>query len=97
VLPSTGGELVRVPGQGGDEPTYVGFVPLPDGARASDYRIRVHATDTLALRGKSADVVPGKLLVWVSALSGAEPGIDLDSFSVTDANGHVLARGTFLK
>jgi hypothetical protein len=97
VLPSKGGQLVRVPGQGPDEPTFVGLVPLPDGATAADYRIRVRATDTLVVKGKSADVVAGNLLIWATALTGSEPGIDLDGFSVQDAGHHVIARGTFAK
>ena len=49
------------------------------------------------LKGKSAEVVAGRLLIWVTALAGSEPGIDLQGFTVRDANHHVVARGTFPK
>jgi hypothetical protein len=97
VLPARGGKPIRVPGQGPDEPTYVGLVPLPDGAAASGYRIRVQGADTAVLKGTSAEVVAGRLLIWVTALTGSEPGIDLQAFTVRDANHHVVARGTFPK
>lgn len=97
VLPASGAKLVRVPGQGPDEPTYVGLIPLPEGAVASDYRIRVDGHDTLVLKGKSADVVAGKLLVWVTALTGTKPGVALDGLTVRAADHQVVARGTFGK
>lgn len=96
VLPAAGGQLARVPSpQGTDEPTYVGLVPLPSGAAADDYRIRVRSTDTSVSKGGSADVVAGKLLIWISATDGSEPGIDLESFTVRDAAGEVVATGSF--
>jgi len=95
VLSGTGGELVRVPGQDHGEPTYVGLVAIPAGADASDYRIRVRATDTDVRKGKSTTVVAGRLLVWVTALTGSAPGIDLDDLSVRDATGQLVARATF--
>ena len=94
VLPAIGAQLARVPGQP-SEPTYVGLVPVPAGARADDYRVRIEATDTLVVKGKSTDVVPGRLLIWVTASDGSEPGIDLASFTVRDATNRVVARGTF--
>ena len=95
VLPRAGGELARVPGQNDDEPTFVGLIPIPAGAEASDYRIRVRSTDTLIGKGKSAGVVAGHVLVWITATAGSEPGIDLDGFTVRDSSGQVVARGTF--
>lgn len=96
VLPAEGGELARVPAaEGTDDPTYVGLVPLTSGAGADDYRVRVRSTDTLVEKGSSADVVAGKLLIWVSATDGNEPGIDLQSFAVRDAAGDVVATGSF--
>ena len=96
VLPRSGGELVRVPGQTDDAPSFVGLVRVPAGATASDYRVRVHSTETLVRRGRSTTVVDGYLLVWVNALAGGEPGIaDLDGFSIRDASGAAVARGTF--
>lgn len=94
VLPATGAELARVPGQP-SEPTYVGLVPVPAGARADGYRVRIEATDTFVVKGKSTDVVPGRLLIWATASDGTEPGTDLATFTVRDATNRVVARGTF--
>jgi len=94
VLPRVGGELVRIPDQNRGEPTFVGLIPVPAGADATDYRIRVRATDTPLDKGKSTTVVDGRLLVWVTALDQGR-GLDLDNVVVRDASGDVVARGTF--
>ncbi|MET3960467.1 hypothetical protein ABIE44_000401 [Marmoricola sp. OAE513] len=93
VLPRRDGRMVRVPGPVG-EPTYVGLIANPD-ARVVTATVRTRSTDTDVRSGVSTTADPGYLLVWVSATTGSEAGIDLLAFAVRGDDGAVLARGTF--
>jgi hypothetical protein len=88
-------ELARVPFQNATEPTFVGIMTVPTGTRARDLVVTARGADSALSSGVRLDVVPGRALVWVTASDGGEPGLDLRGFTVRDADGTVLARGTF--